>query len=59
LSNQTLHNVHSKQTHDSAGVAFGIYRHQAKYDDGQLDGKIQMLLGEAKNFQAIARAGNN
>jgi hypothetical protein len=40
-------------------ASIGLYRYQAKYFDGQPDGKIEVVLKETKHFQAITNAGNN
>jgi hypothetical protein len=34
------------------------YRYQAKYFNGQPDGKIELVPRETKHFQAITSAGN-
>jgi hypothetical protein len=43
----------------SLSTSIGLYRYQAKYFDGQSDGKIEVALKETKHFQAITNAGND
>jgi hypothetical protein len=45
----------------STGLSASIahYRYQAKYFNGQPDGKIEVVPRETKRFQAIMSAGNN
>jgi len=43
----------------SLSASIAHYRYQAKYFNGQPDGKIEVVPREAKHFQANTRAGDN
>ena len=42
----------------SLSASIGRYRYQAKYFNGQPDGKIEAVPRETKRFQAITSAGD-
>jgi hypothetical protein len=43
----------------SLSASIAHYRYQAKYFNGQPDGKIEVVPRETKRFQAITSAGDN
>jgi hypothetical protein len=46
-------------TQAQASASIAHYRYQAKYSNGQPDGKIEVALRETKRFQVITSAGDN